>query len=63
MNAGYSTCPMCGRNWLVTPAADCLVPACGCYGDDTGPTNPRRPCHPCGLNHALACINRQDVDL
>lgn len=55
MDAGWSTCPECGTRWLVTPLRDCLLPACGCFGSDTGPTNPGRPCHSCGMSHVLAC--------
>lgn len=54
-NAGISTCPICGMKWLVTPYRDCLLPACGCYGDDAGPNNPHRPCERCGLTHAMSC--------
>lgn len=53
LNAGLSQCPICGRRWVVTPADDCLVPACGHYGDD--PLTGDRPCEECGLAHALAC--------
>jgi len=52
-NAGWSTCPLCEKHWLVTPREDCLVPACGCYGDDASQGD--RPCEPCGLNHAWSC--------
>lgn len=55
IHGGTSTCPICRRHWWVTPLADCLLPACGCYGHDTGAGNPNRPCHPCGLSHALRC--------
>jgi hypothetical protein len=54
INAGVSKCPICGREWLVTPMDDCMLPACGCYGSDTGPDNPNRPCHRCGTIHAFA---------
>lgn len=54
-HGGRSTCPQCGRRWWVTPLDDCLVPACGCYGTDTGADNPERPCHRCGLAHATSC--------
>ena len=53
--AGTSTCPGCGVTWTVTPARDCMLPACGCYGHDTGPSNPARPCEACGLGHAFTC--------
>lgn len=52
-NAGWSTCPACQRTWVVTPWADCLLPACGCYGTETGHGN--RPCSPCGMEHARRC--------
>lgn len=55
VDAGHSTCPMCGRHWLVTPDDDCMIPACGCYGTDTGAQNPDRPCQACGLLHAWNC--------
>ncbi len=54
-NAGESTCPICGRRWLVTPLDDCLLPFCGCYGDDTSAANPDRPCESCGLAHLYIC--------
>ncbi len=57
VNAGMSTCPICERAWLVTPLDDCLVPSCGHYGDDPGASNPDRPCHSCGLSHALECVD------
>jgi hypothetical protein len=50
-DAGESTCPICNRDWLVTPFDDCLMPACGCYGKNTGPSNPDRVCEECGLAH------------
>lgn len=53
MNAGFSVCPVCSRHWLVTPADDCLLPACGCFGHD--PSHGDRPCEACGLAHALTC--------
>lgn len=55
LNAGRSTCPICKREWLVTPFDDCMVPACGCYGTDTSAANPHRPCDDCGTSHAWAC--------
>ena len=54
-NAGMSKCPICEREWLVTPFDDCMIPACGCYGDDVGATNPARPCDECGTRHAWSC--------
>jgi len=54
-DGGESTCPICNRTWLVTMYEDCLLPACGCYGEDTGPDNQHRPCHSCGLEHAFSC--------
>ncbi len=55
LTAGTSTCPICGLTWLVTPAHDCMLPACGCFGQDTSEANPSRPCERCGINHALNC--------
>lgn len=55
-NGGRSRCPVCGRRWWVTPSADCMLPACGCYGHDTS-----APCHGCGLSHALSCKRRRAV--
>ena len=55
IHGGPSWCPMCGRRWWVTPRLDCLVPACGCFGSDTSAANTERPCHGCGLAHALRC--------
>lgn len=54
-DAGVSTCPVCGRRWLVTPADDCMLPACGFYGYDASAANPARPCFDCGLKHAWTC--------
>ena len=54
LNAGQSTCPICHKTWLVTPYADCMLPACGCYGDDTSASNPNRPCEACGMAHAFS---------
>lgn len=55
LDAGRSTCPICEREWLVTPFDDCMVPACGCYGNDTSAANPARPCDTCGTRHAWSC--------
>lgn len=55
LDAGRSICPVCARSWTVTPLDDCLMPACGCYGHDASHRNPARPCHTCGLAHALGC--------
>ncbi len=55
VNGGRSRCPWCGRRWWVTPVDGCLLPACGCAGSDTTADNPYRPCHACGLDHALNC--------
>lgn len=55
LNAGDSTCPCCGKTWVVTPFADCLLPACGCFGSDASADNLERPCYPCGLRHAWTC--------
>lgn len=52
---GWSTCPICGKKWLVTVEEDCLLPSCGCYGNDVSETNRDRPCFRCGLMHALYC--------
>jgi hypothetical protein len=46
-------CPSCGRVWTITRWDDCMVPACGCYGDD--PWSGRAPCESCGLSHAWTC--------
>ena len=54
-NKGMSTCPICRKTWLVTPREDCLLPACGCYGNDTEATNQSRPCENCGMAHAFSC--------
>lgn len=54
-NAGWSTCPVCDKRWLVTPQMDCLIPACGCFGHDTSEKNNLRPCEPCGMAHAHDC--------
>lgn len=55
LHAGVSRCPLCGQVWLVTVYADCFMPACGCYGQDTSADNPNRPCEPCGMRHFSAC--------
>lgn len=55
INAGKSTCPICGRKWLVVPFDDCFIPNCGCYGDDTSENNPNRPCESCGMRHSFIC--------
>lgn len=54
--AGWSTCPICGKTWVVTLTEDCLIPACGCYGNDTRVDNHGRPCEPCGLAHVDSCV-------
>ena len=54
-NAGMSKCPVCGKEWLVTPGNDCLLPACGCFGSDTSAANPNRICEPCGMHHFANC--------
>jgi hypothetical protein len=48
-NAGVSTCPICKRQWTVTPADDCILPECGCYGHE--PALGDRPCEACGTAH------------
>jgi len=53
ITAGKSTCPLCLRAWTVTPFDDCLLPACGHFGDDV--SSPNCPCERCGLAHALRC--------
>ena len=55
MNAGKSTCPVCKKEWIVTPVEDCCLPVCGCFGSDTSASNPNRPCQNCGITHALKC--------
>jgi hypothetical protein len=52
-NAGWSTCPLCGKRWLVTPLEDCMVPDCGCFGNDTMKGD--RPCERCGFMHGISC--------
>ena len=56
-NAGWSTCPICQLHWLITPRADCMVPACGCFNDlgELGCSTENSPCEPCGIRHAFAC--------
>lgn len=56
ISAGWSTCPICKRTWWVTPLDDCLVPACGHYGDSTDASRTDRSCHSCGLAHAWKCV-------
>ena len=58
-HAGMSTCPDCGKHWLVTPRNDCMMPACGCYGFDATEANPTRPCETCGIRHAWTCEKRK----
>lgn len=55
MHKGKSACPICSREWTVTPLDDCLLPICGCYGSDTSADNPYRPCQDCGIKHAETC--------
>jgi hypothetical protein len=55
MDLGMSKYPVCGKEWLVTPFQDCMLPACGCYGDDVSEKNPSRPCERCGFHHAVTC--------
>jgi hypothetical protein len=52
---GKSTCPLCKTHWPVTIFADCVLPACGCYGHDASAANPQRPCLQCGTEHARTC--------
>jgi hypothetical protein len=52
---GHSTCPLCETYWPVTVYADCLLPACGCFGEDGSAMNPSRPCLSCGSKHARSC--------
>lgn len=51
VSLGHSTCPVCGKHWLVTPQQDCFLPGCGCFGHDVSANNPERPCHDCGWSH------------
>ena len=60
IDGGYSTCPICNRYWLITMFDDCMLPACGCYGNDVSADNPDRPCHSCGLKHALSCVKMNE---
>ena len=62
LNAGYSKCPICGIEWLVTRSNDCLLPSCGCFGHDTSERNKNRPCFSCGLKHAMNC-KKKDTNL
>ena len=52
---GHSTYPLCETYWPVTVYADCLLPACGCFGEDGSAMNPSRPCLSCGSKHARSC--------
>jgi hypothetical protein len=52
---GHSTCPVCAISWPVTAYADCVLPACGCFGQDGSAANPSRPCLTCGSKHARSC--------
>jgi hypothetical protein len=52
---GESTCPICGRT--VKAWDGCFLPACGCFGDDSSPANPHRPCERCGMQHVKTCPN------
>jgi len=62
IEAGMSTCPICEITWLVTPIHDCMLPACGCYGEDTSRDNPNRPCERCGTKHAFSqCENKKNI--
>lgn len=45
-------CPECNRVWTPTPYDDCLLPACGCYGDKLDRDT---PCESCGLSHGWTC--------
>ena len=54
-NKGTSICPICKRMWLVTPFDDCLMPTCGCFGDDVSHKNKNRLCERCGIQHAVNC--------
>lgn len=50
-DANISTCPICCRTWLVEMFDDCMLPSCGCFGDDVSAANPSRPCEACGISH------------
>jgi hypothetical protein len=63
IDAGYSTCPICNLLWQVTIINDCMLPACGCYGNDTSAKNPNRPCEPCGIRHAINCLGKIEEEL
>lgn len=45
-------CPLCSREFQVTPSDDVLIPACGCY--DAAPEG-EYPCEDCGIAHVYAC--------
>lgn len=63
VHEGWSTCPICGKTWWVTPSRDCLVPVCGHYGEGTDASRHDRPCDACGLVHALKCDVRPVPDV
>lgn len=50
-----NTCPICHRQFRVTPLDDIFVPACGCYND--APEG-AFPCEDCGLAHYYAHENK-----
>lgn len=60
IDVGNSKCPICKREWLVTPVDDCLLPSCGCYGNDAGKNNPNRPCETCGMIHYNNCGKQKE---
>ena len=59
-DAGISTCPICHKTWIVTIMRDCMLPACGCFGEDTSDNNPNRPCEHCGIQHAMTCSKMEE---
>ena len=54
-DGGYSTCPVCKRHWLITVFDDCMLPECGCFGNDVSTHNPNRICESCGMKHVYIC--------
>ena len=50
-------CPICHRVWTPTMHDDCMLPACGCYGDKLDRDT---PCESCGMSHAWQCKDRPD---
>lgn len=52
---GQNVCPVCKREFMVTPQDDVFVPACGCFGVEV--TVGALPCEDCGMAHARSCPN------